>query len=280
MGTVGRGSGVRGLYCCLCCACCRCCGCCCCCRPATAPHVDRRDWDASASTGGDATPRASIELGALALARPMAEIGHPSVELLPPVQERMRDSTSGAASPAASTPGGGSSLDLTASNGTTGTAALPLPRFSAEQPAARTRSSLSLLLWRGRGRGADGGASTPGASVPARESAGPAVPSNSYATDLEEELEDGAADNQCGLLSEAQWLQMLRWLPIRYRVTDPRLVFRASVDGYNLRALRDKCGDLSPLVIIIRTLSVPPKVCFFLPIYSLVLSLILTLYVF
>ena len=123
-----------------------------------------------------------------------------------------------------------------------------------ESFAAHGRSSFSLLFWRKPG----GRSKTD--SLAGTSSLSFTAPVNSYQTSLEDELEEYAADNQCSFITNKQWLQVLRWLPIRFRLCDPKVVFRATEHGYNLATLRHKCEDLSPLVIIIKTLSDPAKV--------------------
>ena len=129
----------------------------------------------------------------------------------------------------------------------------PEPDHATGTSAAHVHSGWTWLFHRGRSDSQSTAASDD--DVP--------VPANSYVSDLEQEIEDCLPDNICGVVNDDQWRQLLQWMPLRYRINDARVAFRASVDGYNLSSLRRKCLDLAPLLIVIKSVSSPSTVCCF-----------------
>eukprot|EP01100_Stratorugosa_tubuloviscum_P013565 TRINITY_DN6878_c0_g1_i2.p1 TRINITY_DN6878_c0_g1~~TRINITY_DN6878_c0_g1_i2.p1 ORF type:complete len:595 (-),score=245.76 TRINITY_DN6878_c0_g1_i2:94-1878(-) len=49
--------------------------------------------------------------------------------------------------------------------------------------------------------------------------------------------------------------QAWEWLPPRYRIREPYLVFNAAKDGFNLKTLYLKCENISPSILILKTKS-------------------------
>jgi len=43
------------------------------------------------------------------------------------------------------------------------------------------------------------------------------------------------------------------WIPQRYRLHDPRIIFNSEEDGFNLRTLISKCSDYIPTLLIVKT---------------------------
>ncbi|XP_035693950.1 GTPase-activating protein skywalker-like [Branchiostoma floridae] len=58
---------------------------------------------------------------------------------------------------------------------------------------------------------------------------------------------------ESSILNHAQIHQLWCWLPQRFSLYEPRVVYSSSEDGYHLRNLYQKCADNQPLVLVIKT---------------------------
>ncbi|XP_066266226.1 GTPase-activating protein skywalker-like [Branchiostoma lanceolatum] len=58
---------------------------------------------------------------------------------------------------------------------------------------------------------------------------------------------------ESSILNHAQIHQLWCWLPQRFSLYEPRIIFSSSDDGYHLRNLYQKCADNQPIVLVIKT---------------------------
>eukprot|EP01105_Mastigella_eilhardi_P013764 TRINITY_DN3132_c0_g1_i2.p2 TRINITY_DN3132_c0_g1~~TRINITY_DN3132_c0_g1_i2.p2 ORF type:complete len:307 (-),score=92.70 TRINITY_DN3132_c0_g1_i2:80-1000(-) len=75
---------------------------------------------------------------------------------------------------------------------------------------------------------------------------GKAVVSNMF-------LEPPTPDNPSGLLSDEQFDQVWKWLPTRYKVLEPSLLFTTKKDGFNLHYLYELCAGHAPLILVAKS---------------------------
>lgn len=55
------------------------------------------------------------------------------------------------------------------------------------------------------------------------------------------------------MITKAMWETIWYWLPHRYQIEDPKLLFTTATDGYNLNTLTNKCGSSKPQLILVKT---------------------------
>ncbi|XP_035693537.1 TBC1 domain family member 24-like [Branchiostoma floridae] len=58
---------------------------------------------------------------------------------------------------------------------------------------------------------------------------------------------------ESSILNHTQIHELWCWLPQRFSLYEPRVVYSSSEDGYHLRNLYQKCADNQPLVLVIKT---------------------------